>query len=192
MEKEISSGAMLGIVLIALAAVVGLGFGVFVVAVGVTGNAVLLSESTLISSASLLFSSICSFGIGVFIKHRNEKLEMWGNLGNEHFTLLRLCDMDKYVESTQIATPKKVSLFKAARCKLTDVVDLQNVVFDRSHIVNVKGTVKIKGNFYLIDGFKLARGPVVFDEGQSVDIVIKTHLNVESSLGIFRIYDVVK
>lgn len=40
MEKEISSGAMLGIVLIALAAVIGLGFGVFAIARGTANEGV--------------------------------------------------------------------------------------------------------------------------------------------------------
>lgn len=38
MEREISSGAMLGIVLLALAAVIGLGFGVFAIAKGVANE----------------------------------------------------------------------------------------------------------------------------------------------------------
>lgn len=40
MEKEISSGAMLGIVLIALAAIIGLGFGVFAIAKGTANDGV--------------------------------------------------------------------------------------------------------------------------------------------------------
>lgn len=40
MEKEISSGAMLGIVLIALAAIIGLGFGVFAIAKGTANEGV--------------------------------------------------------------------------------------------------------------------------------------------------------
>lgn len=40
MEKEISNGAMLGIVLIALAAVIGLGFGVFAIAKGTANEGV--------------------------------------------------------------------------------------------------------------------------------------------------------
>lgn len=40
MEKEISSGAMLGIVLIALAAIIGLGFGVFAIAKGTANTGV--------------------------------------------------------------------------------------------------------------------------------------------------------
>lgn len=38
MEKEISSGAMLGIVLIALAAIIGIGFGVFAIAKGTANS----------------------------------------------------------------------------------------------------------------------------------------------------------
>ncbi len=40
MEKEISNGAMLGIVLIALAAIIGLGFGVFSIAKGTSNEGV--------------------------------------------------------------------------------------------------------------------------------------------------------
>ena len=40
MEKEISNGAMLGIVLIALAAIIGLGFGVFAIAKGTANEGV--------------------------------------------------------------------------------------------------------------------------------------------------------
>lgn len=40
MEKEISSGAMLGIVLIALAAIIGIGFGIFAIAKGTANTGV--------------------------------------------------------------------------------------------------------------------------------------------------------
>ncbi len=40
MEKEISNGAMLGIVLIALAAIIGLGFGIFAIAKGTANDGV--------------------------------------------------------------------------------------------------------------------------------------------------------
>lgn len=47
MEKEISSGTMLGIVLIALAAVIGLGFGVFAIAKGVANEGVVNVQDNL-------------------------------------------------------------------------------------------------------------------------------------------------
>lgn len=47
MEKEISSGTMLGIVLIALAAVIGLGFGVFSIAKGVANEGVVNVQDNL-------------------------------------------------------------------------------------------------------------------------------------------------
>lgn len=47
MEKEISSSAMLGIVLIALAAVIGLGFGVFSIARGVANEGVVNVQDNL-------------------------------------------------------------------------------------------------------------------------------------------------
>jgi len=47
LEKEISSGTMLGIVLIALAAVIGLGFGVFSIAKGVANEGVVNVQESL-------------------------------------------------------------------------------------------------------------------------------------------------
>lgn len=47
MEKEISSGAMLGIVLIALAAIIGLGFGIFAIAKGTANEGVVNVQDTL-------------------------------------------------------------------------------------------------------------------------------------------------
>ena len=47
MEKEISGGAMFGIVLIALAAIVGLGFGVFAIAKGTVSQGVTSVQSNL-------------------------------------------------------------------------------------------------------------------------------------------------
>lgn len=47
MEKEISSGAMLGIVLIALAAIIGLGFGVFAIAKGTANDGIVQVQDNL-------------------------------------------------------------------------------------------------------------------------------------------------
>lgn len=49
MEKEISSGAMLGIVLIALAAIIGLGFGVFAIAKGTANDGLVQVQDNLAS-----------------------------------------------------------------------------------------------------------------------------------------------
>ena len=54
MEKEISSGAMLGIVLIALAAIIGLGFGVFAIAKGTANEGVTQVQENLARFHSLL------------------------------------------------------------------------------------------------------------------------------------------
>lgn len=47
MEKEISGGAMLGIVLIALAAIIGLGFGVFAIAKGTANDGIVQVQDNL-------------------------------------------------------------------------------------------------------------------------------------------------
>ena len=49
MEKEISSGAMLGVVLIALAAIIGLGFGVFAIAKGTANDGLVAVQDNLAS-----------------------------------------------------------------------------------------------------------------------------------------------
>lgn len=56
MEKEISSGAMLGIVLIALAAVIGLGFGVFAIAKGTANEGIVGVQDSLNSVGESGFS----------------------------------------------------------------------------------------------------------------------------------------
>lgn len=56
MEKEISSGTMLGIVLIALAAVIGLGFGVFSIAKGVANQGVVDVQDNLSTVSESAFT----------------------------------------------------------------------------------------------------------------------------------------
>lgn len=56
MQNEISSGTMLGIVLIALAAVIGLGFGVFSIAKGVSNEGVVSVQDNLTSVSDSSFS----------------------------------------------------------------------------------------------------------------------------------------
>lgn len=55
MEREISSGAMLGIVLLALAAVIGLGFGVFAITKGVANEGTVGVQDSLGSLSSQVF-----------------------------------------------------------------------------------------------------------------------------------------
>jgi len=56
MEKEISNGAMLGIVLIALAAIIGLGFGVFAIARGTANEGVANVQESLDVVSEAAFS----------------------------------------------------------------------------------------------------------------------------------------
>ena len=55
MEREISSGAMLGIVLLALAAVIGLGFGVFAIAKGVANEGTVNVQDSLSTVSTQVF-----------------------------------------------------------------------------------------------------------------------------------------
>lgn len=55
MEREISSGAMLGIVLLALAAVIGLGFGIFAIAKGVANEGTVNVQDSLGSVSDQVF-----------------------------------------------------------------------------------------------------------------------------------------
>lgn len=55
MEREISSGAMLGIVLLALAAVIGLGFGVFAITKGVANDGTVQVQDSLGSVSTQVF-----------------------------------------------------------------------------------------------------------------------------------------
>lgn len=55
MEREISSGAMLGVVLLALAAVIGLGFGVFAIAKGIANEGTVNVQDSLGTVSSQVF-----------------------------------------------------------------------------------------------------------------------------------------
>lgn len=55
MEREISGGAMLGIVLLALAAVIGLGFGVFAIAKGIANEGTVNVQDSLGTVSSQVF-----------------------------------------------------------------------------------------------------------------------------------------
>jgi hypothetical protein len=55
MEREISGGAMLGIVLLALAAVIGLGFGVFAIAKGIANEGTVNVQDSLGSVSDQVF-----------------------------------------------------------------------------------------------------------------------------------------
>jgi hypothetical protein len=56
MEKEISSGAMLGIVLIALAAIIGLGFGVFAIAKNTANDGLVQVQDNLAAAGSSVYN----------------------------------------------------------------------------------------------------------------------------------------
>lgn len=56
MEKEISSGAMLGIVLIALAAIIGIGFGIFSIAKGTANEGVVNVQDNLAQVSASVFT----------------------------------------------------------------------------------------------------------------------------------------
>lgn len=56
MEKEISSGTMLGIVLIALAAIIGIGFGIFSIAKGTANEGVVNVQDNLAQVSASVFT----------------------------------------------------------------------------------------------------------------------------------------
>lgn len=57
MEKEVSNGAMLGIVLIALAAIIGLGFGIFAIAKGTASDGIVGVQDNLNQVGASAFTS---------------------------------------------------------------------------------------------------------------------------------------
>lgn len=197
MEKEISSGTMLGVVIIALAATIGLAFGVFSIAKGVAEEG--LSETPTenieitiptITGLSFILAG-CSFAEYTFLRKANKKLQIWDNDRDEHENIINKCDIDIYEDAAQVRVPKKISMLKAARCKVSDVAELKTIGFGNTKIVNIQGKVETHGNFYTIGNSKLARGLILLEEDSEVNITIKTKVNVETALGIYRIYDVI-
>ena len=188
--------------MIALTAVIGLGFGIFSIAesyaTGVGVTEVYVAEEVvepiiipLITKLSLLFAGL-SIGEYLFLRWSNNKLKIWDNQGDERDNILSKCDVDTYEDSVQVRIPKKISFFKAIRCKLSDVATLQTMGFGNTKTINIKGTVEKHGNFYVVGNSKLARGLILLEEGSEVDVTIKTKVNLETALGIYRIYDVLE
>ena len=212
MEKEISSGSMLCIVIMALAATTGLFAGILSIAKNVAEDTVANTPEEVITDLpnitlrlaemeNFFVSNPClTIGliIGVsllfsagFLFYKNRKLSMWDNIPNKHKNIVLMCDVDNLEDSTEVALPKKVSFLKAIRCKFSDVADVKSIGFHNSQITHIKGTVKTVGNFYKIGDNSLARGVILLEEGKEVDFKIRSKVSLETALGIYRIFELV-
>lgn len=180
MKKEVSNGALLGIVLIALAIVLGLFFGLIKI----------MGHHFSLLTLYLFLISFLFFIIGFRIKYLNCKYTIWDNINNEHHNILIDCTKDIYNNLITVSIPLKVSFFKGIRCRISNIRKIESIDFNRYIIKEIKGIVRTDGNFYIIGENKLARGLILLNDGEEVDLKVKSYLNLESVLGIYRIYDV--
>ncbi len=193
MEKEISSGTMFGIVMIALAAMLFLGFCIYDMIL-VTGGSEYgtLGVSLLNFSYKYLLVSIPLAILGAYMRVKGSLYSVDSlDTKLEKESLKELCDIRDYMLTEQISVPREIPFWKAVRCRLSDVRELRTFQFDRTKKVHIIGEVKIKGNFYVIGNMKLSRGLIVLEQGQEVDFLIETEVSKETALGIFRIYNLV-
>lgn len=123
MEKEISSGTMLGIVLIALAAVIGLGFGVFSIAkgvanegtVGVQDNLGTVSESAFedyndkIVTGTMVKSAVTNFtgkSVGILISTTAMNKEVKPYASHQSLQVYTLLESGKTTMGSSNLNPK--------------------------------------------------------------------------------------
>lgn len=186
MEKEISSGTMLGIVLIALAAVIGLGFGVFSIAkgvanegtVGVQDNLNAVSDSAFedyndkIVTGTMVKSAVQNFaGKSVAIFINTNAMDVGVKSYGQHKSLSVWPLAAGKFDATKRADVANADATKPAA---VGVIDTANAVVGAGLFVNYNAVLdstgvtkfEIKDGVYVTDAaFKLdtATGKVVFD-----------------------------
>ncbi len=145
MEKEISSGAMLGIVLIALAAVIGLGFGIFAIARGTANEGVVGLQDNLGQVSTSAFSDYDQK-----IVTGTQVMSAYNNFSGKPYAVL-VCTQaftDKQGDSS-IASVPKIAGYANATTQLTATT-------------SAGGTVNLQFVNY---NAKLGGGKVTYDNG---------------------------
>lgn len=168
MEKEISSGTMLGIVLIALAAVIGLGFGVFSIAkgvanegtVGVQDNLAAVSESAFddyndkIVTGTMVRSAVTNFtgkSVGILINTTAMDKGVVTYNGHEKLNAYKLTANAAALGTNQIKGTKQTALVNGKAAATEHYYINYNALFgDTSEDGYVKWTSA--GNIALKDG----------------------------------------
>ncbi len=196
MGCEVNRNAYLGIVLIALASIFGICFGIYSILTGSVGGEYIAPVGDLIPSFSFVTKIsflICVISLieGFLLIYKNYKFKIWDNSRNEHQNIITDCDLDIYEDFAQVRIPNQIGFIEALICKLSSVSHLYTIGFGNVKTVNITGVVKTQGNFYVIGSHKLARGLVLLNDGDLVDLRIKTKVTIESALGIYRIFDVI-
>ena len=153
MEKEISSGTMLGIVLIALAAVIGLGFGVFSIAKGVANEGTVGVQDNLGAVSESAFDDYNDKIVtGTMVKSAFQNFK-----GKSVAILINTTAMDKEVVSYNQHLEANVWFMKAGKAEVASTT---------SYVVKTGATMgqvpdKIDGNAGGLKGgsaIKLATG----------------------------------
>ena len=186
MEKEISSGTMLGIVLIALAAVIGLGFGVFSIAkgvanegtVGVQDNLAVVGESAFedyndkIVTGTMVKSAVQNFtgkSVGILINTTAMDKEVKPYVNHASLQVYT-------INSDGTCDLSKLTNVKGSAAKLGDKADGKfhyyvnyNALFGTTAALNDDGTTTLtwesEGTMALKDGIYNAQAvPFAIDE----------------------------
>lgn len=139
MEKEISSGTMLGIVLIALAAVIGLGFGVFSIAKGVANEGTVNVQDNLATVSDSAFEDYNDKIVtGTMVKSAVQNFN-----GKSVAILINTTAMDKEVKPYANHEEMQVFSFINSKCEDAPVVVAGNQ--------DKVGTAAALGNHYYVN-----------------------------------------
>lgn len=139
MEKEISSGTMLGIVLIALAAVIGLGFGVFSIAKGVANEGTVNVQDNLATVSDSAFEDYNDKIVtGTMVKSAVQNFN-----GKSVAILINTTAMDKEVKPYANHEEMQVFSFINSKCEDAPVI----VEGNKDKV----GTAAALGNHYYVN-----------------------------------------
>ena len=182
MEREISSGAMLGVVLLALAAVIGLGFGVFAIAKGVANEGTVNVQDSLGTVSEQVFLDYDQ----KIITGTQAIAGLKTFEGKPYAVLVRTLALrnGRPVASTDIRTNGKVYIV----ADVTNTTDIRSFInynavvgLEKGAIpshgtpgqpynrppggegVSVAGMKMINGAYVITDGFAAVNGNIVYD-----------------------------
>ena len=168
MEKEISNGAALGILLITLAATLGIGFGVFEIAKGTAGemsivhiiNAAVLSATAMAAWVSFLIAARLSYLNHSYYSNRFKFIDSNNVVLNA-----------KYIENVKLSTIQMlILLFKPVRYKFVETFDIDNYID-----LDLEGQIQVIDKKLFIDKHYLDLNTDLLEH---LDSVIKLKIRV--------------
>ena len=216
MEKEVSNGTFLGIVLIAIATIIALGFGVYGAAMQAAGHT---EAVNFIDAFGRIMNRIVDSIAGICIvlaawfcycacriSYKDDKYKFMGDGGRDVRVYyealgssrsasivkgLKGRDVKKYDLIQDRVEMNKTGIFKAMLCRVMDVSRRDTLVIDRTREIGIKGKVELAGKYFKVGDWYLLRRAKYLETGREVDMRIATAANEGYAIKRINRYDVV-